>query len=332
MLRHEQQSIRMALATVMHHSFKVHIEYGAPRSETTATRAREGEVREQHYGLRAQERPLPGTRPAPLLEVLPQVGAQRRTVDQIGDAVPGLTALDVPVPQMVENVTDTLLRILDFPVAEQVIEVPKISCSSCPSRSRVPEPQSAEQLVVEVPTVLSPRASLCRSRSRSSAFQFLRVLVANGVFKVFSQNRVQQRRLLLWNAFPERTVEQIVDIPSSGGGLRQESSSSAGAADEDFTGFFFFALFPKIKKCEVGSAPESEGARQCQLIHAGGSARIGLVVDVTHSCSAGRVGGGQGGSEEGAREQEEEEEEEEEETSSRLFMWIQVPASAPEAS
>ena len=74
MLRHEQQSIRMALATVMHHSFKVHTEYGAPRSQITATRAREGEVHERHDGLRAQERPLPGTRPAPLLEVLPQVG------------------------------------------------------------------------------------------------------------------------------------------------------------------------------------------------------------------------------------------------------------------
>ena len=74
MLRHEQQSIRMALATVMHHSFKVHTEYGGPRSQTSATRAGEGEVREQHYGLRAQDRPLLGTRPAPLLEVLPQVG------------------------------------------------------------------------------------------------------------------------------------------------------------------------------------------------------------------------------------------------------------------
>ena len=60
MLRHEQQSIRMALATVMHHSYKVHTENGAPRSQTTATRAREGEVHEQHYGLRAQKRPLPG--------------------------------------------------------------------------------------------------------------------------------------------------------------------------------------------------------------------------------------------------------------------------------
>ena len=42
MLRHEQQSIRMALATVMHHSYKVHTENGTPRGQTTATRAREG--------------------------------------------------------------------------------------------------------------------------------------------------------------------------------------------------------------------------------------------------------------------------------------------------
>ena len=73
----------------------------------------------------------------------------------------------------------------------------------------------------------------------------------------------------------------------------------------------FFALFPTLKKREGGFALESEGARQWQLIHAGCSARIGLVEGVTHTCSAGRVGGCQG-SEEGALEQEEEEEEEEE--------------------
>ena len=66
-----------------------------------------------------------------------------------------LQLLDLPVPQMVENVTDTLLRILDFPIAEQVIDVPNIFCSPCPLRSRVPEPQLADQLV-EVPTVLTP--------------------------------------------------------------------------------------------------------------------------------------------------------------------------------
>ena len=77
-------------------------------------------------------------------------------MEDLGElAAPSVQLLDLPVPQMVENVTDTLLRILDFPIAEQVIDVPKIFCSPCPSHSRVPEPQSADQLV-EVPTVLSP--------------------------------------------------------------------------------------------------------------------------------------------------------------------------------
>ena len=40
-------------------------------------------------------------------------------------------------------------------MAKQVIEVPKISYSQCPSRSFIPEPQVGEQLV-EVTTVLSP--------------------------------------------------------------------------------------------------------------------------------------------------------------------------------
>ena len=151
MLRHEQQSIRMALATVMHHSFKVHIEHGAPRSQTTATRAREGEAREQHYGLRAQERPLPRTRPAPLLEVLPQVGAQRHAVDQI-DAVP---TLDGPVLLMVEQLVD-VLQLFDalIPVAEQDIDVPNIFIERIPPRTLPREPQLAEQLV-EVPTIVS---------------------------------------------------------------------------------------------------------------------------------------------------------------------------------
>ena len=48
-----------------------------------------------------------------------------------------------------------ILQLLDRPIAEQVIAVPTVSCSSCPLRSRVLEPQSADQLV-EVPTVLTP--------------------------------------------------------------------------------------------------------------------------------------------------------------------------------
>ena len=116
------------------------------------------EVREQHYGLRAQERLLPGTQPAPLLEVLPQVGAQRHTVDQIDDAVPALPTLDGPVPLMVVDVLQ-LFHALN-PVAEQVIDVPKIFIERIPPRTSVREPQLAEQLV-EVPTIISFSMLLC---------------------------------------------------------------------------------------------------------------------------------------------------------------------------
>ena len=93
-------------------------------------------------------------RPPPLVDVRPSSCAQRHIMEDLGALAPSVQLLDLPVPQMVQNVTDTLLRILDFPIAEQVISVPTVSCASCPSRSQVPEPQSADQLV-EVPTVLT---------------------------------------------------------------------------------------------------------------------------------------------------------------------------------
>ena len=69
MFRHEQQTVRMAMATVVHHSSgKVHTACGA-RCQTTATRASEEEVHELNDVLRAQKRPPPGMRPAILSEV-----------------------------------------------------------------------------------------------------------------------------------------------------------------------------------------------------------------------------------------------------------------------
>ena len=75
-------------------------------------------------------------------------------MEDLSELAPLVQILDLPVPQTVDYVAQAL-RLLDRPIAEQVIEVPTVSCSSCPSRSRVPEPQSADQLV-EVPTVLTP--------------------------------------------------------------------------------------------------------------------------------------------------------------------------------
>ena len=51
---------------------------------------------------------------------------ERHFLEHMADICPFVQILDAPVPQPVENVTDTL-RILDRPMAEQVIEVPKSS-------------------------------------------------------------------------------------------------------------------------------------------------------------------------------------------------------------
>ena len=94
-------------------------------------------------------------RPSPLVEVWPSVRVQRHVVEQLADIAPMVQILDSPEPQMVAQLLE-VFRLLDTQLPdEQDILVPKISCSPCPSRSRVPEPQSAEQLV-EVPTVLTP--------------------------------------------------------------------------------------------------------------------------------------------------------------------------------
>ena len=120
--------------------------------------------------------------------------------------------------------------------------MPKISCSPCPSRSLVLEPQSAEQLV-EVPTVLSPTCI---------ALQIAEQIVDTPV----PQGRGGKRRVQGFlpeqsstatssslERISERIAEQIVDIPSCGAGLGQGSSSSACPADEDFTGSF--RTFPR---------------------------------------------------------------------------------------
>ena len=83
-------------------------------------------------------------RPLPLVEVQPSERAQRHAVEGLGEFAPMVQILDAPVPQMVDYVAQAL-RLLDRSIAEQVITVPTVSCASCPSRSRVPEPQSADQ-------------------------------------------------------------------------------------------------------------------------------------------------------------------------------------------
>ena len=237
--RHEQLTLQMLLTTFDHHA--------APRGQSRARSGRE--VRVEPHG-RVPEAPLSqgGSRP-PCLGVPrgAHVGLERHFLEHMADICPFVQILDAPEPQPVENVTDTL-RILDFPMAEQVIEVPKIYCSPCPSRSVVPEPQSAEQLV-EVPTVLSPLRieeqivgiPVPRGRGERRVQGFLPRQSSTATPS--AEERISER-IVEQIVFPssairisERIVEQTVDI-SPGGGLGQGSASSAGAADEDFTGFF----------------------------------------------------------------------------------------------
>ena len=95
-----------------------------------------------------------GGLPTPLPEVAGwQERVQRHATEHLADLAPLVQILNAPVPQVADNEMD-FFRSLDSSIAEQVIEVPTISCSSCPSRSPLLVPQSAEVLV-EVPTVLS---------------------------------------------------------------------------------------------------------------------------------------------------------------------------------
>ena len=93
----------------------------------------------------------PGERPAALSEPWPQGKVERHD----GIAYELVHRLDVPVPQRGEqlpNVVQFFSALL--PVAEPVIEVPKILPHDVPLRRLCRETQLAEQLV-EVPTVLS---------------------------------------------------------------------------------------------------------------------------------------------------------------------------------
>ena len=75
---------------------------------------------------------LGGIRPDPLFEVMPQERDQRRAVVQIVDTPLVVPSLDVPMPQM-ENQLAEVSRQLDIRIPEQAIEAPKISSSPRPS-------------------------------------------------------------------------------------------------------------------------------------------------------------------------------------------------------
>ena len=176
MLRHEQQSIRMALATVMHHSYKVHTENGAPRGQTTATRA--GGEGTEFYAMSEGSDVVVGGRPPSLVDVRPQERLQQRTVKQIVDPVPLVPLLHDVEPQLGVQLVDFLAP-LDVRVAEQVIEVPQIVCPPRGARTVLGAPQLADQLV-EVPTIISFSSIWQRASSESEICRIVAGLQRQG--------------------------------------------------------------------------------------------------------------------------------------------------------
>ena len=148
----------MALAEKLHHSSR----------RQKMARAREEDL-ELHHTTKFRTHPPPqtagrvyfamdvddvpavlGSQLDGLSEVKPQERVLRRTVEQNVDVVT-FPALDVPMPQMVDQPM-ALLFSAHFRDPEQVIEVPKISLPSRPTRRFPRILQLAEQLVEQAGT------------------------------------------------------------------------------------------------------------------------------------------------------------------------------------
>ena len=179
-LRHERMAVRVELAAALHHSSfrgagpETH---DAPRSQRTANSRVDSVLFDQF------DEDTEGARPDRIATLSgPQARVQRRTVQQIVDAVSLVPLLDDSVPQMVEQLPD-VLRFFDrfATVPEQVIAVPKIYTESVPTRAVLRATQLVEQLV-EVPTIIS--------------FPMI---------------------VLYHTIMAQRTAEQNVDIPAVGG-------------------------------------------------------------------------------------------------------------------
>ena len=259
--RHEQLTLQMALAAALHHSRDVGpVTYNAPRSQKTAraeatntaprsqTTSVAGDT--EFFSLFKEE--LGGTRPDRMYEVRPQERDQRHTVEQIVDTVLFAPSLDVPVPQMGNQLVD-VCRLFDVLIPEQAIEVPKISPTPRPPRRRRVRfaEQTAEQLV-EVPTSIS-YSSLQRTVEQNVNIP----VPGRGGQKVGLQGFLPRQRSTAVHASLERSseriVEQIVDSRVLGGGFSASSSSREHAGEG------VFRTFPRIKKSpKLGSHSGSE--------------------------------------------------------------------------
>ena len=184
----------------------------------------------------------------------PQGRVVRHTGEHVGEICPHVPILDVPVPQMGDQVV-VVLRNFDLPSVEQVIAVPKISFDWVPQRSAVRRPQKAEQLV-EVPTEPGFALAVIAVKALGRSAEQI------GDIPVPQVRRRGGGGLQGSGAGQGSTaadVEQIVEIPARNRGLQgfrpgQGSNASSSSrllddAEEGIQGSFCTLPLPKTKVC-----------------------------------------------------------------------------------
>ena len=134
-------------------------------------------------------------------------------------------------------------------------------------RTVVRDTQLAEQLV-EVPTIVS-----CSLLQRTMEQHVDIPVPGRGGRNAGLQGFLPEQSSTATHSSEERISERSVELQWFRLGQSSSSSSHFPAGvheDADEAGAVFFRTFHQIKKkCGVRILPESEGARQCQLIHAG---------------------------------------------------------------
>ena len=242
----------MAVAT--HHSALRRQKTATAEATNDALRSQTTSVAGDTEFFSLYEEELGGTRPDRLYEVRPQDRVLRCTVEQIVDNTLIVPSLDVPVPQM-ENQLVEVCRQLDTHVPEQVIEVPKISSTTRHSRRRVRfAEQTAEQLV-EVPTIIS-YSSLRWILEQNVDIPVLHGRDGGG--GLLGLHPGQSSTAFGGADHRSVTAEQIGDIPAPRGGrVLHPASSSSGLPGTANQGVF--RTFPRSKKsAKLGSHSGSE--------------------------------------------------------------------------
>ena len=251
--------------------------------------------REMNYTATIRDPPTPqpelfslyeepgGARPDRLWEVRPEDRDLRRTVDQIVEAVPGLSGLNVPVPQIVDQPL-VLLAAFDVLVPEQVTEVSKLSTPARCFRTVLSMPQTAEQLV-EAPNVVSlidvirhPVEQTVGGGGIGGLPGFLPGQSYSLSAEQIVDNPVPRFRRDFGGGLdglhqgqsstsfgeadyrvPAATAEQNVDIPAPRGAphhFHQNPLPAAGSSDlPDTANQWVFSTFPRRKKVRRSRAP-----------------------------------------------------------------------------